>query len=80
MVVTSEDLGDVALHGYAASAFGLVPVKVLDCKLGAFPVLGDGVMLLKDVTEVHEVALTDVLNVEIVDYEGEEDKVPPVEP
>ena len=43
MVVMSEDFGDVALHGYAESEFGAVPVEVYAGKLGAFPVLGDGV-------------------------------------
>ena len=52
MVVASEDLGDVALHGYTASAFGVVPVKVHAGKIGDFPVLGDGIMLLEDAAEV----------------------------
>ena len=80
VVVMSEDLGDVALHGYTASAFGVVPVKVHACELGSLPVLGDGVMLLKDVAEVQGVALTNVFDAEIVNYEGEEDGEPLVEP
>ena len=80
LVVMSKDLGDVALHGYAASAFVVVPVEVHACKIGAFPVLGHGVILLKDVAEVQGVALTDIFNAEIVDDDGEEDGAPLVEP
>ena len=79
MVVMSEDFGDVALHGYAESEFGAVPVEVHAGKLGAFPVLGDGVILLEDVAEVQGVALTNVLDAKIVENEGEEDGAPLVE-
>ena len=68
------------MHGYAASAFGVVLVEVHSVELGAFPVLGDGVMLLKDVAEVQGVALTDVFDAKIVDDEGEEGGAPLVEP
>ena len=44
VVVISEDLGDVALHGYSASTCVVVPVEVHAGKLGAFPVLDNGVM------------------------------------
>ena len=44
LVVISEDLGDVALHGYSASTCVVVPVEVHAGKLGAFPVLDNGVM------------------------------------
>ena len=44
MVVMSKDFGDLALHGYAESEFGAVPVEVHAGKLGAFPVLDNGVM------------------------------------
>ena len=68
------------MHGYAESEFGVVPVEVHACKIGAFPVLGHGVILLKDVAEVQGVALTDIFNAEIVDDDGEEDGAPLVEP
>ena len=68
------------MHGYAESEFGVVPVEVHAGELDAFPVLGDGVMLLKDVAEVQGVALTDVSDSEIVDDESEEDGAPLVEP
>ena len=79
-MVTSEDHGDVVLHGYAASSFVVVPVEIHACKLGDFPVLGDGVMLLKDVAEVQGLALTNVFDAEIVNDDGEEDGAPLVEP
>ena len=80
MVVTSKGICGVSFHGYTASAFGVVPVEVHARELGAFPVLGDGLMLLEDVAEVQGVFLTNVFDAKIVDDGGEEDGAPLVEP
>ena len=40
---------DVACHGHAARVFGVVPDKFYAQKLGAFPVLSNGIVLLEDV-------------------------------
>ena len=50
MVILEEEGCDVLLHGKAAGALGVVPGKVDAGMKIAFPVLGDVVMFLEDIT------------------------------
>ena len=74
--VADEEFFDVAWHGHAESAFGVVTVKVHADEFGTLPVLSDGVVLLEDVAEVKCMAFYDVLNAKVIGNDGEQDRLP----
>ena len=80
VAVLGEHILDVAIHGETARALGVVPRKVDTGVLLALPVFRDGVVLLKDGTEVQSVAFSDVFDAKVIDDEGECDGAPLVTP
>ena len=80
MAVAGEDFLNVAGHGHATHAFGVVPVKFCAGKFGALPVLSDFVVPLKDVTEVKGVDFSYVFNDKVIINEGEYKSLPLVNP
>ena len=80
MTISGEEFLNIAWHGNATSAFGVVPVKFHAGKFDTLPVLSDGVVLIEDVAEVKGMAFTNVFNAEVIDNEGEYDMSPLVNP
>ena len=70
----------IALHGEATRPFDVVPGKVDTSVFLAFPILGDGVMLLQDRVEVLGVALVNVFDAKVVNNERESNRTPLVAP
>ena len=66
MVIFEEKVRDVFIHGEAASPCGVVPGNVDGCIEIAFPIIGDVVVLLDDVTQVMGMFLANVFNAKVV--------------
>ena len=80
VAVLSEEFADVALHGKAASTFCIVPFEVYACELFTFPIFRDFVVFLEDIAKVVGMAFSYIFDSKIINYEGEEDWAPFVEP
>ena len=67
---------DVALHGEAAGALFVVPMKVNIGVPISFPVSGDGEVLFESGKELFGLEFLHILNSEIIDYKLKEDRSP----
>ena len=77
MTQFDEKVSNVVVHRQATSAvamfFRILPLQVDTCKLFAFPVLGDVMVLLEYLGKMVSVLFADVLHTEIIYDEGELD-------
>ena len=58
----------------------IIPFEADTGKIFTFPVFSDFVVLFEDIAKVVGVALAYVFNSKIINYQGEEDRAPFVEP
>ncbi len=84
MLVPSADIEDIAQHGEAARAFGVIwAVVPFDChagKAGDMDFLRDFVVLPGSLAKMIQVGIANVLNDKVVDNECKHDGVPLVTP
>ena len=73
MVLTVQDALDVSIHVEATRVLDVIPFKIYARKFGSFPILGNGVMWLKDISQVVDMDITNVLYAKVIDNEYEDD-------
>ena len=76
MVPFEEESGNVVIHGEAAGALSVIPLKVDASIQTTLPIFSDDVVFLEGIAYVVGMTFTDLFNTKVVNNEAEEDGTP----
>ena len=80
IIPIEAEIGNVIIHGKATGAMGVVPSDIDDSVQISLPVFSDVIMLFEVILKLMGMAVADIFNTKVVDYESEEDRAPFVAP
>ena len=74
MIPLESEVGNVFVHDEATGALGVVPLEIDAGVKVTLPVFSDVILFFEGISKVVDMAVANIFNTKVVDYESEEDR------